>query len=209
MGSQNDEETVIGKLLPNPIGSFLDIGAHDGYTFSNTYKLAQKGWSGTLVEPSPAAFVELAKVYQPWRHRFALVHAAVVASGPQRMVKFYDSGGDMVSTLSDDHREKWEGHRGHQSVNHKPEAVKFRSIYVSGISVADLCEQFPGPYDLINLDVEGTNYELFVELPLHSLGVKAVCVEFQNKKSDMVAHAMPRGFKLVHETTENLIFART
>jgi len=41
-------------------GYFLDIGAHDGITFSNTYKLESKyGWSGICIEANPNTFKEL------------------------------------------------------------------------------------------------------------------------------------------------------
>ena len=32
-------------------GFFIEVGAFDGYNWSNTYGLAQMGWSGILVEP--------------------------------------------------------------------------------------------------------------------------------------------------------------
>lgn len=34
-------------------GSFLEIGAFDGFSLSNTYMLERLGWTGTLVEPVP------------------------------------------------------------------------------------------------------------------------------------------------------------
>ncbi len=43
-------------------GYFLDIGAHDGMTFSNTYLLEAKyGWSGICVEANPLTFLKLEK----------------------------------------------------------------------------------------------------------------------------------------------------
>jgi FkbM family methyltransferase len=38
-------------------GFFVEAGAHDGYTGSNTYYLARfRGWSGVLIEPIPALY---------------------------------------------------------------------------------------------------------------------------------------------------------
>ena len=34
-------------------GVFVEVGAFDGYTFSNTWGLAQRGWRGIYVEPIP------------------------------------------------------------------------------------------------------------------------------------------------------------
>jgi FkbM family methyltransferase len=52
---------VAEVLLPNlRAGVFVDIGAHDGVSFSNTlYFEQQLGWTGLAVEPIPALFKEL------------------------------------------------------------------------------------------------------------------------------------------------------
>jgi FkbM family methyltransferase len=47
------------QFLPEAGGVFLEAGAHDGFTESNTYYLERfKGWSGVLVEPIPALYRE-------------------------------------------------------------------------------------------------------------------------------------------------------
>src|SRR6266566_887458 len=64
MSSQYNEHEHILRHFAGRIGRFLDIGAFDGLTFSNTRCLAELGWGGVLVEPSPAAFVHLMKGYE-------------------------------------------------------------------------------------------------------------------------------------------------
>mgnify|MGYP000961084393 CR=1 FL=1 len=59
MYSQNNEEEVILKYLGDSTGTFLDIGAFDGITFSNTYELVKRGWKGVMVEASPRTFIKL------------------------------------------------------------------------------------------------------------------------------------------------------
>src|SRR5438046_3290669 len=34
-------------------GTFVEVGAFDGFTYSNTWGLAEKGWEGLLIEPIP------------------------------------------------------------------------------------------------------------------------------------------------------------
>lgn len=42
------------KYFGNKVdGYFVEIGAYDGYTFSNTWGLAEAGWTGLYVEPFP------------------------------------------------------------------------------------------------------------------------------------------------------------
>lgn len=40
---------------------FLDVGAHNGVSFSNTLALEQEGWRGLCIEPNPRHFVDLRK----------------------------------------------------------------------------------------------------------------------------------------------------
>lgn len=209
--SQNNEEAIIGSLLENDVSPkrFLDIGAHDGVTFSNTRRLAELGWGGTLVEPSPMAFAKLMAVYEG-REDIALVHAAVSAEGPQHLIKFYDTHGDMVSTSDEKHRRLWDGSRGHSVAgSHVPAQVKFQPIYVAALSVVDLIAEFPGPYAFLNLDVEGINFDLFCKLPLSALGVNVACIEYQDKRSEITQLADSQGYKVVGVNAENLILKAT
>ena len=210
--SQNDEEAIIARLFASKTTGrrFLDIGAHDGVTFSNTRRLADEGWGGTLVEPSPSAFVSLMRNYES-NANVALVHAAIVAGTAPRLLMFHDSRGDMVSTLDEAHRKLWQGSLGHtkvlgSSVGYR---IAFQPIYVAALSVSDLIAQFPGPYDFVNLDVEGTNFELFRDLPLRALGVLVACIEYQDKKAEITQLAAAQGYDVVHTTSENLILKVT
>lgn len=196
--SQNDEEAVILKLIGNATKRrFLDIGAHDGKTFSNTRCLAERGWSGTLVEPSVAVFPALERNYAD-RKDMTLVNVAVVPSGPERKVRFYDARGDCIGTLDEGHRRLWESRAG----------LRYDPIEVTALSVAELLRRYPGPYAMLNLDVEGTNFELFEVMPLVSMGVIIACIEYQNKLQEIVALAEKQGFVKVHTTGENVILRR-
>ena len=60
MYSQNSEENIILNFFKGQRnGTFLDIGANDGRTFSNSLALAEKGWVGSCIEASPKALVRL------------------------------------------------------------------------------------------------------------------------------------------------------
>lgn len=85
--SQNDEEDVIVQYFARmehehnqkrPDGSprrFLDVGAHDGMTFSNSRRLAELGWGGWLIEPGKAAYAKLATLYPDTKQAYTLYGA--------------------------------------------------------------------------------------------------------------------------------------
>lgn len=48
-------ERTLARHLPEHGGFFVEAGANDGYTQSNTYWLERFcGWEGILIEPIPA-----------------------------------------------------------------------------------------------------------------------------------------------------------
>ena len=199
MHSQNDEEKwILEYFKSHPIARFLDIGAHDGVTLSNTRALAELGWGGTLVEPSAIPFRALMDIYRG-RDDIHLANIAIVPT-PARIHKFHDSRGDFVSTFDEKHRQLWaadgaDGRRG----------VPFQPIYVAATTIAALVEVLPGPYAFVNLDVEGINCELFKDLPLRELGVEMICVEYQDRLTEIEAHAATQGYVRRHVTSENVL----
>lgn len=57
--SQHGEDIIVYNYFKERNGIFLDIGANDGKTLSNTYLLYEKGWSGLMIEGSPHVFKRL------------------------------------------------------------------------------------------------------------------------------------------------------
>ena len=56
------DKWIVEKLFAGKQkGTFVDIGANDGITFSNTYFLEKMGWNGLAVEPIPSAYEKLVK----------------------------------------------------------------------------------------------------------------------------------------------------
>src|SRR5277367_3528293 len=92
--SQNDEQRHILEAMESQVGRFLEIGAYDGHTFSNTMALVERGWSGVLVEPGVDAFKGLLE-WHGKNEKLTLVHAAVGCN--RGLVKFWNSA-DALST---------------------------------------------------------------------------------------------------------------
>jgi len=198
MYSQNREEEFIVALLnaEKQIGHFLDIGAYDGKTFSNTLRLVELGWSGVCVEPSPTVFPALLKLHAD-NERIALVNAAVTPANG--FVEFWDAGGDAISTTDQAHREKWT----------KGWKVNYRKMLVYGVTFADLFTQFGTVFDFINLDVEGVSADMAMRLPLQMLEkCRVLCIEHDGKMGEIQAYAGRYGFQYIWHSGENIILSR-
>ena len=190
--AQYGEDKDILKFFGDYVGRFLDVGAHDGITFSNTARLAERGWSGVCVEPSPSTFIHLIENHKG--RPIELVNAAIAPES--KLMRFWDSGGDALSTLTEAHRDKWAGY-------------PFRGMWLKPITWDDLLSVLPGPYDFLNIDVEGINAEVALFAPLDAIGARMICLEddLGNRRDEVLSKFRAQGYK-ARQVGANILFAR-
>lgn len=197
MFSQSNEEEAILKFFGDRVGRFLDIGAYDGKTFSNTRALALRGWSGVCVEASPQCFVQLQKTYEG-NPKVEVVSACVGKSSG--LARFYDHGG-ATATTDREHARVWETNNG----------VKYSKIVVAQITGSVLLQHFGEKVDFISIDVEGANVDVMLTMPVGMGGADLVCIEADAKdRKDVIDVMGHRWFMLIQEFPlgGNLLFAR-
>jgi FkbM family methyltransferase len=154
------------ELMPWSGGTFLEAGAHDGYTQSNTYYLERhRGWSGVLVEPIP----ELRALCARRRPGSRVVGCALVAPGfgaDSVDVQF----GDLMSVIGDDH--------GHAARGLTVAGRRGYRIQVPARTLSDvLAEAGVGAVDLLVLDVEGHELDALAGLDLERHAPRYLLVE--------------------------------
>jgi FkbM family methyltransferase len=134
-------------------GAFIEVGAFDCYKWSNTYGLAMLGWKGLYFEP------QLDMVYK-CRERFSglsnieIVHAAL--SNWQGNTDLFLGGS--LSTISEQARDTylridWSKATGLAS-------GKVERVRVSTLDAELAARSWPAGYDLLVIDVEGSELEV-------------------------------------------------
>jgi FkbM family methyltransferase len=192
--SQNDEQQHILAACSEATGKLLDIGAWDAFDKSNSRALFEKGWSGVLVEPSPRPFASLQCQY--WAEdRVQLIEAAVVINPNLAEVEMYISD-DMVSTTESANYEKWK------------DCARFDGkVKVPAITLERIFEQY-GDFDFVSLDAEGTSVDLLRRLFEMGKRPKCVCVEHDDRMSEVMEASCPLGYACVYVSGENLVLVR-
>ncbi len=191
MHSQNMEEQVLVEYFGDYVGRFLDIGAYDGIDSSNTARLVELGWSGVLVEAAPIYFDMLLKNCSG-NSKLTLVNCALDTTDGFRKFHYTQRGG--VSTLDDQSYENWKY------------IGDFRDYVVPTVSMGRFLSNFPGPYDLIDIDVNGIDADLIECVPLDD--TRAVCIEYGRALERIRNHMTGAGFIEKYRCNENLIFVR-
>jgi FkbM family methyltransferase len=140
-------------LPPGP-GVFIEAGAHDGYTQSNTYWLERfRGWSGLLVEPLP----EMARRARRNRPRSTVVECALVApdeAGTPITVRYGNTSSVVVGA-----RGSAEADAEWITPGLARAGQKSYDVTVPGRTLSDVLDELGiTRVDLLSLDLEG--YEL-------------------------------------------------
>lgn len=155
----NGIDDKLAKYLGYRGGFFIEVGANDGFTQSNTYYLEKfLGWSGILVEPIPNLYQQCRKN----RTNSKVFNCALVSND-------YDSNtvsmryANLMSltegAFSDSHMENDHISTG-LNVQNIDETYRIDVPAKTLESVVDNVKDMPAKIDFFSLDVEG--YELSV-----------------------------------------------
>lgn len=198
--SQNLEQQVIEEYFKGYVGTFCDIGANDGITFSNTRRLYELGWRGVLVEPSPSAFKKLKQNYVGVNKVYLYPFAIGTHNGRMR---FWDSGthlnnGD-VALLSTSNPEELNRFPGTEFQEMEVKCFRWKTALNRWV-IKD--------FDFISIDAEGLDIELIQQIDLCL--IKCVCIEWNSnmKLKKSYDDYFGNEFRIIYTSGENLIYAR-
>jgi FkbM family methyltransferase len=201
--SQNQEQQAILNYFNGKVdGTFLDIGANDGQTLSNTRALAEMGWCGVLVEPSPKAFSRLKRLYDSQKKSCFYLYELALGNHNGRVV-LHESGellkqGDtsLVSTIVESEKSRFES-----VLTYEPVEVKcFRwKTFLNRLTIKK--------FDFVSIDCEGQDDKILHQMDVTD--VRCLCIEFNgNQDLKKAFDAKMQGFRIIYTSAENLIYAR-
>jgi FkbM family methyltransferase len=156
----------LAEVMPWRDGTFVEAGAHDGFTQSNSYYLERfRGWSGLLIEPIP----ELHALCERRRPRSRVVHSALVAperDGAPVEIHF----GDLMSTVA--------AGPSHAAGGLALTGRTAYSVAVPGRTLSPLIDDAGLPrIDLLVLDLEGAELDALAGLDFERHAPRHLLIE--------------------------------
>jgi FkbM family methyltransferase len=182
-------------------GFFLDIGAHDGRTYSNSFIFEQLGWRGVCVEPLPAVFERLRQ-----NRRCDCYQAALADRSAPEAVFVHAEGVDTLSALESEMaggHENWIIREGG-----RPERIKVRAM-----TFPELMAHYPliRTVDFLSLDVEGAEMSILRTIDFEAYDFGLITVECIGEKSgegeELRAFMASRGYGVLADLGLDLVFA--
>ncbi|MEX0673985.1 MAG: FkbM family methyltransferase [Gaiellaceae bacterium] len=135
--SQFGEDQVIARLLPQPAGRYLDVGAYHPHVYSNTFLLYRRGWSGVAVDPNP----DCELLFRIFRPRDTFIRAGTGPAGRRVYYRYSDGA-----------------YNGFAPSPTREGVVLLDAVETEVRPLSSLVP--PGRFDLLNVDVEGMDLEV-------------------------------------------------
>lgn len=208
--SQNGEQAEILRHFneeDHNTCTFLDIGANDGTSFSNTRALSLLGWKGFCIEPIPEAFLKLNRLYAN-NDRVHCINAGI--SDETSVVTFHQSNDwvgseapvGILSTLNEQSKNRFYGMNWSETKAIVYTFDEMQRIY--GLNEKR--------YDFINIDVEGHELIVLRQIKRTLRHCKIICIEksgYEENDKMVLDELYENGFELVHTTVDNYIAKNT
>jgi FkbM family methyltransferase len=151
-------------------GYFVEVGAYDGEFVSNTSCLSDHGWEGLYIEPIYEFYLKCLK-----RHDKNNVIVANVAIGlEEKEIKIYK--GDTLSTLDETQVDRYKEIDWAQHIS-------FSETTCDQMRLDTLMNKLEVPlnFDLLVVDVEGKEPEVFKTFELKEWNPKMIIVELEDE----------------------------
>lgn len=165
--TKGQDRWIVERALPSVrSGYFVEVGAADGRTHSNTYSLERDyGWVGLAIEANPNYIPALTR-----NRTCRCVHACV--DGTAQEVEFLSFGhlGGIIAPDTDNAREKRRG------------LVESRRDRIARVRTSTLlsvleAQGAPKTIDYLSIDVEGAEHRILANFPFYHYRFRAITVE--------------------------------
>ena len=169
-------------------GYFVEFGATDGLTHSNTYLLEKEfGWSGLLAEP--------AKVWhdQLRANRTCTIETDCVWSRSDEVLSFNEAIDPVLSTLT-----PYSESDEHAGARENGEIYEVRTVSLNDLLVR---HEAPRDIDYLSIDTEGSELEILNEFDFERWNVRIFTCEhnFTDSRKPIQDLMARHGYRHVHE----------
>lgn len=191
-------ELIKRHLEPKPDGFFVDVGAYDGKTISNTWPLAMMGWGGLAFEPLPENAHQARVNYAGAgiSSRVTVVEMAIMSKAG--MCRLYPSGpGSTTQADLIDH---------FNTIGGKLDRENFVMVEAMTLSYALWVYDCPAEFDLLSIDVEGAEGDVLDGLDFEMYRPKMIVVEMTRELEAIELLLERQRYRKVHQQRSNWVY---
>lgn len=183
-------------------GVFVDIGAYDGVTGSNTYFFEkERGWTGVCVEPQPNMFVKLKEA-----RKCICIQGAVSDTAKKAQFLHIPDYADQLSGLVDEYHPE---HAAKIKYCEERFGVPSTIIEVDCFPFNDLMAQNGITHiDFLSIDTEGNEYTILKSIDWNKVKIDVIALEDNYHDPRFAELLQQQGYECVARLCQDCIFAR-
>jgi FkbM family methyltransferase len=184
--SATDEKRLVLEFFGPKHGVFVEVGANDPVSGSQTWLLEQNGWRGVLVEPQSAHYEKLC-AQRKHSQVFRVACSAPGQEGEMDLLLAKENGSSTLRKQRDTHGTRFVG----------TERVKVTTLdkVLQSAGIAQI--------DFLSLDVEGHEIEVLRGLDFEKFHPALILIEDGVRDLSRHRFLRARGYKLVKRTSLN------
>lgn len=195
-------------------GRYIDVGAHDGKTISNTWFFeTQRSWDGICVEPIASLFPKLQENRKAICHNVACSNHNGTAMFTQVMRSDKDFGHpmDMLSGLTD-LTNQIDRYRTDLSLHRLTDAQLIeqgylRQVPVEVVRLQTLLDPYWPQYDFCSIDTEGAELQVLQGIDFDKTIIEVFVVENNTKSKDVYDYLTSKGYHLIHSVATDEFYS--
>jgi FkbM family methyltransferase len=203
--SQCQQDQIIHEKFfwNSPAGTFVDIGAHNGITFSNTCFFEKElGWTGICIEPIPEVFEQL--IVNRKCHCIQGCITDYSGEGKFFRVKSPITHVEMLSGLAKKYNPT-HFNRMHFELSQSGGSVE--TINVKCYVLHEVLEQKGITHvNLLSIDTEGGEFEILSSIDFSKFQVDVITVEDNYNDPRFIPFLQEKGFNFVGHVEQDLLF---
>lgn len=201
--SQSGQDAfVISRLKNKRNGVFVDIGANDGISLSNTYYLEKElEWTGICFEPIPDIFQKLD------RNRSCIkIMAGVSDVEKTEKFTFVDGPSHMLSGMSKEYDERHK-QRIQKEINQLGGSIK--EVEVSCLVLNNILEEHKFyDIDYLSIDTEGNEFKIIKTIDFDKFNIKIMTIENNYNNVEQTNYILSKGYFLMGRLEADEVFVK-
>lgn len=198
-------QPYLDKFLNFDNGFYVDIGANDGRSFSNTYKLEySRGWTGLLVEPILQKHFD-SKKYRNGKNNIFVYGGCVSDEYDRDILKLHYSNLMTTPSFDDDGKAHHWASEGRKFLGN---AESILPIWAPAFTLKSKLREFRiNTIDFLSIDVEGGELQVLEGIDWDDTRINFILIE-TTSDSRSVELLKSQGFELVVDLGNNQFFKK-
>ncbi len=194
----------LNELLKDPTFFFIQVGAHDGVRFDDLYqKVTHQNTHGIVIEPLEKYYRRLVMNYEDYPN---ITPLNIALHPTEKELEIHHVDFNKIELL-----EPWSGglgsvHENHHKKTKIPEEHMTKSIVKSMSFLQILKDYNVSKIDLIQIDVEGFDFEILKMIDFKRIKPKLIKYEYVNlddkEKQSSIEYLKKNGYKIYIEKND-------